>query len=39
MMAPIGVCQDFPGFWQISEHGLRRSGDKVRDRIAIKIHF
>ena len=29
----------FPGFWQISEHGLRRSGDKVRDRIAIKIHF
>ena len=39
MMAPIGVCQDFPDFWQISENALRWSGDKVRGRIAIKIYF
>ena len=39
MMEPIGVCQDFPDFWQIFASDIRWSGDKVRDRIAIKIHF
>ena len=39
MIEPIGVCQGFPDFCQISENDIWQSSTELRARIAIKNYF